>query len=54
MLEDEFLKLRFKCGSRAALERIYEKYEHFLITVAVALCGWQTAMDGEGHQDTSF
>lgn len=37
MLEDEVLKLRFKCGSQAALERIYEKYVDQMLTVAVGL-----------------
>jgi len=37
MLEDKLLLWKLKHGSREALERIYEKYEHFLITVAVAL-----------------
>ena len=37
MLEDNLLLWKLKRGSREALERIYEKYERFLITVAVAL-----------------
>jgi RNA polymerase sigma-70 factor (ECF subfamily) len=37
MIEDELLKWRFKCGSREALCRIYEKYEDYLLTVAMAL-----------------
>jgi len=37
MIEDELLKWRFKCGSRGALCRIYEKYEDYLLTVAMAL-----------------
>jgi RNA polymerase sigma-70 factor (ECF subfamily) len=37
MIEDELLKWRFKCGSRDALCRIYEKYEDYLLTVAMAL-----------------
>ncbi|MHC4166912.1 MAG: RNA polymerase sigma factor [Planctomycetota bacterium] len=37
MLEDKLLIWKFKRGSNAALERIYEKYELFLITVATAL-----------------
>jgi hypothetical protein len=37
MLEDKLLIWKFKRGSRAALERIYEKYELFLVTVATAL-----------------
>jgi RNA polymerase sigma-70 factor (ECF subfamily) len=37
MLEDEWLKLRFKAGSGEALRRIYEKYRDSLLTVAMAL-----------------
>ena len=37
MLEDKLLIWKFKRGSSEALERIYEKYELFLITVARAL-----------------
>jgi len=37
MLEDKLLLLRFKHGSSESLERIYEKYETYLITVATAL-----------------
>ena len=37
MLEDKLLLWKFKRGSRAALERLYEKYEAYLITVATAL-----------------
>ena len=37
MIEDELLKWRFKCGSRDALCRIYEKYEDYLLTLAMAL-----------------
>ena len=37
MIEDEFLKLRFKCGSKDALRRIYEKYLNHLLTLAMAL-----------------
>lgn len=37
MVEDEVLKWRFKCGSRDALRRIYEKYLDLLITLAMAL-----------------
>jgi RNA polymerase sigma-70 factor (ECF subfamily) len=37
MLEDKLLIWKFRCGSSEALERIYEKYELFLITVATAL-----------------
>ena len=37
MIEDELLKWRFKRGSRAALARIYEKYIHALLSLAVGL-----------------
>jgi len=37
MLEDKLLLWKFKHGSTEALERIYDKYETYLITVATAL-----------------
>lgn len=37
MIEDEVLKWQFKCGSRKALRRIYEKYLNYLLTLAMAL-----------------
>ena len=37
MFEDELLKLRFRCGSRDALCRIYQKYQDYLLTLAMAL-----------------
>ena len=37
MLEDEWLKLRFKAGRSDALQRIYEKYRDYLLTLAMAL-----------------
>ena len=37
MIEDELLKLRFKAGSLDALQRIYEKYRDYLLTVAMAM-----------------
>jgi len=37
MLEDELLKWKFKCGSRDALRRIYEKYLNRLLTLAMSL-----------------
>jgi RNA polymerase sigma-70 factor (ECF subfamily) len=37
MLEDKVLLWKFKRGSGEALERIYDKYEAYLITVATAL-----------------
>ncbi len=46
MLEDELLKLRFKAGSIDALQRIYEKYRDYLLTLAMALVN-----DGGGAED---
>jgi RNA polymerase sigma-70 factor (ECF subfamily) len=37
IIEDEVLKWKFKCGSRDALQRIYEKYLNRLLTLAMAL-----------------
>lgn len=37
MLEDKLLLWKFKRGSSGALERIYDKYESYLITVATGL-----------------
>lgn len=37
MLEDKLLLWKFKHGSSEALERIYDKYETYLITVATGL-----------------
>lgn len=37
MIEDELLKRRFKAGSIDALQRIYEKYRDYLLTLAMAL-----------------
>ncbi len=36
-IEDEVLKWRFKRGSREALSRIYEKYVHLLLSIAMGL-----------------
>jgi RNA polymerase sigma-70 factor (ECF subfamily) len=38
VLDDRRLIREMKRGSKEALEQLYEKYEGFLITVAVALC----------------
>ncbi len=35
MIDDELLKLRFKWGSADALQRIYEKYLNYLLSVAM-------------------
>jgi RNA polymerase sigma-70 factor (ECF subfamily) len=37
MIEDELLKWGFKHGSQDALQRIYEKYLNYLLTLAMAL-----------------
>ena len=37
MLEDKLLLWKFKHGSSESFERIYDKYETYLITVAIAL-----------------
>ena len=37
MIEDEMLKFAFKRGSKDALQRIYEKYRDYLLTLAMAL-----------------
>ncbi|MHC4842289.1 MAG: RNA polymerase sigma factor [Planctomycetota bacterium] len=37
MIEDELLKMMFKCGSSNALGRIYKKYADNLLTLAIAL-----------------
>jgi RNA polymerase sigma factor (sigma-70 family) len=37
MIEDELLKWNFKSGSRDALQRIYEKYRDYLLTVSMAM-----------------
>ena len=37
MIEDKLLLWKFKRGSSAALERIYDKYERYLLTVATGL-----------------
>ena len=37
MIEDELLKWKFKRGSREALSRIYEKYVHSLLSLAMGL-----------------
>ena len=36
-MEDRILVLRFKCGSRVALGRIYQKYRKYLLKLAIAL-----------------
>jgi RNA polymerase sigma-70 factor (ECF subfamily) len=37
MLEDRWLILRFNCGEKAALHRLYDKYKDDLVTLATAL-----------------
>ena len=46
MIEDRLLVLRFKQGSRTALQRIYSKYHVYLLTVATALLN-----DGDRAED---
>ena len=45
MIEDRLLVWKFKKGSRDALQRIYEKYRCFLLTLATALLDVNTAED---------
>ncbi len=49
MIEDEVLKLRFKHGSREALQRIYEKYLDYLLTLAMALLHNQSEAEDVVH-----
>jgi len=35
MIEDELLKIRFKCGDPKALQKIYDKYRDYLLTLAM-------------------
>ena len=37
MIEDELLKWRFRHGSKEALQRIYQKYLNYLLTLAMTL-----------------
>ncbi len=45
MLEDRILVWKFKSGSRDAFQRIYEKYESNLLTVAANLLGQSNAAE---------
>jgi len=49
MIEDKLLKWKFKRGSREALQRIYEKYEGYLLTLAVALLNDTNAAEDVVH-----
>lgn len=49
MLEDRWLLWQFKRGCGAALERIYDKYETYLITVATALLNHPQAAEDALH-----
>ena len=49
MIEDELLKLRFKAGSRDALQRIYEKYRDTLLTLAMALLNDEATAEDVVH-----
>ena len=49
MIEDELLKWRFKIGSRDALQRIYEKYLNYLLTLAMTLLNDAAAAEDVVH-----
>ncbi len=49
MIEDELLKWRFKRGSKEALQRIYEKYLNYLLTLAMALLHNQSEAEDVVH-----
>ncbi len=49
MLEDELLKLRFLCGSSAALARIYQKYADRLLVLAGQLLSDANAAEDVLH-----
>ncbi|MEJ2648908.1 MAG: sigma-70 family RNA polymerase sigma factor [Sedimentisphaerales bacterium] len=49
MIEDEMLKWRFKRGSKEALQRIYEKYLNYLLTLAMALLHNQSEAEDVVH-----
>jgi RNA polymerase sigma-70 factor (ECF subfamily) len=49
MIEDELLKIRFKYGNSSALERIYEKYADYLLTIAIALLNDTTEAEDVLH-----
>jgi RNA polymerase sigma factor (sigma-70 family) len=49
MIEDELLKLKFKLGSEDALQRIYEKYLNYLLSVAMAFLNDSHASEDVVH-----
>jgi len=49
MIEDELLKLRFKAGRIDALQRIYEKYHDYLLTLAMAMSNDAAAAEDAMH-----
>ena len=49
MMEDRLLIWKFKCGSKDALRRIYEKYAGFLLTLATALLNDVNAAEDVVH-----
>ena len=49
MLEDRLLILKCKCGSRTAFQRIYEKYEGGLRTLAANLLDDKAAAEDVVH-----
>ncbi len=49
MLEDEILKRQFKKGSSQALQRIYEKYQDYLLTAAMSLLNEESLAEDVLH-----
>ena len=49
MIEDRLLIWKFKCGSKDALRRIYEKYAGFLLTLAMALLNDENVAEDVVH-----
>jgi RNA polymerase sigma-70 factor (ECF subfamily) len=48
-MKDRLLIWRFKCGSSDALCRIYEKYENYMLTIAVSLMNDISAAEDVVH-----
>jgi RNA polymerase sigma factor (sigma-70 family) len=49
MIEDELLKLRFKLGSEEALQRIYEKYLDYMLSIAMGFLNDASAAEDIVH-----
>jgi RNA polymerase sigma factor (sigma-70 family) len=49
MIEDQLLKLRFRYGSSDALQKIYQKYLNYLLTLAMALLHNQSDAEDVVH-----